>query len=58
MGRNNTVAHISKLSDGNFLLKWDDKNIKIPTIERGLEYMKDETDQRRKDIDKIDIDLT
>ena len=54
------TASISKLDDGNFLLKTfiDGKNIKIPNIKRGLEYMKEVDEERKKNINKIDIDLT
>ena len=51
-------AYITKLEDGNFLLKWNKKNIKIPTIERGLDYMKEEDEGNKAKRDKIDIDLT
>jgi len=66
------IASITKLEDGNFLLRTisfpgnkrdsmfqEYKNIKIPNIERGLKYMKDEEEERRKKFrDKIDLDLT
>ena len=49
---------IKKLEDGNFLMKHDGKNIKLPSVERGLEYLKELDDEREINSNKIDIDLT
>ena len=49
---------IKKLEDSNFLMKHDGKNIKLPSVERGLEYLKELDDEREINSNKIDIDLT
>lgn len=51
-------AYIYELEDSNFLMKHDGKNIKLPSVERGLEYLKELDDERETNSDKIDIDLT
>ena len=56
------TANISELDDGNFLLRHSTdkgiKKVKIPSIERGLQYLKEEDDRRIKEGEKPDIDLT
>ena len=56
------TAYIFKLDDGNFLLRHSTdkgiKKVKIPTIERGLQYLKEDDDRKFKEGEKPDIDLT
>ena len=49
---------IKQIEDDNFLMKHDGKNIKLPSVERGLEYLKELDDEREMNANKIDIDLT
>lgn len=51
-------AYIYELEDGKFLMKHSGKNIKLPSVERGLEYLKELDDERETNRNKIDIDLT
>lgn len=51
-------AYIYELENGNFLMKFGGKNIKLPSVERGLEYLKELDNERETNHNKIDIDLT
>ncbi len=51
-------AYIYELEDGKFLMKFGGKNIKLPSVKKGLEYLKELDDEREANRNKIDIDLT